>query len=175
MSPSFDKMAHGKTSKPIKHTTNLAILLPLIKCKPNRFTFLSYKGEAMKIFILISIVTFLILGQLKAKASPVIPNQNTLEQIREEGQFFSIRISKDDPIRIYVVGREEAKFDLSKLKLTVRRLKPYPGKTLTIDQQNSFFTIRDSKDFNKSTDVEIETKMNNQSETFRIKIDKRVP
>ena len=57
-------------------------------------------------------------------------NLPELSTLKQEGQLLSIRIRLGEPLRIFVVGREEAKLDLSDLKLTVKRLEPYPVHTL---------------------------------------------
>lgn len=110
-----------------------------------------------------------------AQAAPTIPNQETLDQIKQEGQFFSIHITKGDPVRIFIIGKEEAKLDLEKLTITVRRLKPYPEKILTVDRHNNFFQINDRKEFNKTTDLEVTTKVENKDEIFKFKIKNNAP
>ena len=110
-----------------------------------------------------------------SQGAPGVPNQETLEKLKQEGQFFSIQITKDDPIRIFVVGREEAKFDPKKLSLTVRRLKPYPGKLLTVDRFDNYFLVNDTKEFKKTTDLEIITKIDNKKDVFTIKLKNTKP
>ena len=51
-------------------------------------------------------------------------------QWRREGQFFNLVISKSNPIRIFVEGKEQVKIDLSKFKITVRMMNPH---TYTLD------------------------------------------
>ncbi|OYZ13444.1 MAG: hypothetical protein B7Y39_17645 [Bdellovibrio sp. 28-41-41] len=122
-----------------------------------------------------TLFTILSIAPKQAAAASDIPNQETLDHLRHEGQFFSIQITKDDPIRIFVVGREEAKFDQKKLSLTVRRLKPYPGKTLTVDRFDNYFSVNDTKEFKKTTDLEIVTKMDDKEDVFKIKLKNTKP
>jgi hypothetical protein len=107
--------------------------------------------------------------------APTVPNQDALNQIKQEGQFFSVQISKGEPIRIFVVGKEEANLDLSKLTVTVRRLKPYPGKVLKIDRLGGYFQVNDTKEFNSTTDLEISTKVESKDEVFKFNLKKNQP
>lgn len=113
------------------------------------------------------------LNQFQVSAKPV--TQDNIDQLKKEGQFFTIRISAGEPVRIYVLGKEEGKFDPSKLSLTIRRLKPYPGKDLAVDRFDNYFLVYDSKEFKKSTDLEITTKMQDTDEVFKFKFKKGIP
>ncbi len=93
--------------------------------------------------------------------------------IRQEGKVVSIRISKGHPVRIFVLGREEAKLDLTKLTLTVRRLKPYPGKILKLDRHGDYFQVQDASDFERSSELEISTSVQGKTESFNLKLDKK--
>ncbi len=103
------------------------------------------------------------------------PLASPSQQWRKQGQLVSIQIVKGNPVRIFVVGREEAKLDLSNLKLTVKRLKPYPGKVLTVDRAQNYFVIPNTNEFNKVKDLEIQTIYNGQSETLRLDLDQNLP
>jgi hypothetical protein len=92
-------------------------------------------------------------------------------EFRQEGQLVSVRIVKGEPVRIFVVGREEAKLDMSSLKLTVRRIHPYPGKVLSINRKNDYFVISEPIDFQKTTDLEVTTKVKDKSETLQFKLE----
>ncbi len=96
-------------------------------------------------------------------------------ELKQEGQLVSIRIVKGEPLRIFVIGKEEAKLDLSSLELTVRRLKPYPGRTLTTSLQDGYFIISEPSDLKETTDIAVTTKIKNKSETLRFKIKNRLP
>lgn len=108
-------------------------------------------------------------------AAPTIPNQETLDYIKQEGQLFSVRISRGEPVRIFVVGKEEAKIDLSKLTITVRRIKPYPGKILNVDRHGDYFQVSEVSEYNTTTDLEISTKVENKDEVFKFKLKKNKP
>jgi hypothetical protein len=94
--------------------------------------------------------------------------------LRQEGQLLSVRLALGDPLRIFVVGREEAKIDLSNLEVTVRRLKPYPGQVLQAEQDGDHFFVPKNLELQKATDIEVKTKMKNVSETMQFKLDKKL-
>lgn len=93
---------------------------------------------------------------------------------RQEGQLASVRIVIGEPIRIFVTGREEAKLDLTDVKLTVRRLKPYPEKVLTVSKTNDSYVVSDAVEFDKATHLEVTTNIKNKSEKLNFKIDKKL-
>ncbi len=90
----------------------------------------------------------------------------------KQGNLVSVRIVMGEPIRIFVVGREEAKLDLSKLKLKVRRLDPYPGKILKMNQSTGFYTISEPIDLKQPLNLEVTADINDKSETLRFNIKK---
>lgn len=94
---------------------------------------------------------------------------------RKEGQLLTIQISKGEPVRIFVVGREEAKFNFTDLKLTVRRLKPYPAKILTLDKQDNYFVVPDASEFQNVQELEIKTELPEKTEIFKIDLKKEKP
>ncbi len=111
---------------------------------------------------------FFLPGILALGQAPGLEHSNSgPDQFRKEGQLVSIQISKGDPIRIFVVGREEAKIDPATMTLTVRMLKPYPGKVLSVDKFNHYFVVSDPKEFQKAQEIEIVTKIKDKNETLR--------
>ena len=123
---------------------------------------------------------FVLLGPLplffaSAQTPDFEQSWNTADQWRKEGQLVTIQISKGNPLRIFVVGKEEAKFDLSSLNLTIRRIKPYPGKTLSVNKMNNYFVVPDSSDFQQAQEIEIMAKVKDKNETFRFELKKDKP
>jgi hypothetical protein len=96
----------------------------------------------------------------------------TLVNIKQEGQLVTVRIVRGEPLRIFVLGREEAKVNMSDLAVTVRRLKPYPGKILSLTKDGNFYTVKDPSDRSLS-DIEIKAKARNGEETFYFHIDNK--
>lgn len=110
-----------------------------------------------------------------AKNPESIPFHEYQEEMRQEGQVLSVHLSMGSPIRIFIVGREEAKIDLSKLELTVRRMNPYPGKVLKLDRYDNYFVVNDADPFTKNTTLELNAKVNNKVEKFKFKIKNKIP
>lgn len=90
---------------------------------------------------------------------------------RKEGQLVTVHFSRGNPIRIFVVGREEAKIDPSDLKLTIRRLKPYPGQVVQPERVDGYFVLRnDANVLQGAEELEVVTRVNDQEETFQIQL-----
>ncbi|MBX9767410.1 MAG: hypothetical protein K2X47_09080 [Bdellovibrionales bacterium] len=90
--------------------------------------------------------------------------------LRQEGSFFTVRISKGSPIRIFVAGREEGMLDPKLLKVTVRRLKPYLGQILAADSFGNYFSVSDKAELENATAVEVQAKMEGRSEIFHFDV-----
>lgn len=89
---------------------------------------------------------------------------------RQDGQIFSIRIVRGQPLRIFVLGREEAKVNLSDLKLTVKRLKPYPSQTLTLAKDGESFIVKGAQEANGEK-IEVKAKSMLGEETFYFELE----
>jgi len=129
--------------------------------------------SALKPITIITLVFWSIIavGQLPES----IPYREYQDEMRQEGQFLSVHLSKGNPIRIFVVGKEEAKIDFSKLKMTVRRLNPYPGSVLKTDRYENYFVVKDALDFKKDAEFEIDIEANQKVEKFNFKLKGRTP
>jgi hypothetical protein len=110
-----------------------------------------------------------------AKLPESIPYREYQDEMRREGQFLTVHLSVGSPTRIFVVGKEEVKIDFSKLKLTVRRLNPYPGKVLKTDRYDNYFVVNDPVDIKKDAEFEINLETNQKTETFNFKLKSKVP
>ena len=93
----------------------------------------------------------------------------------QEGRLVSVQIVMGEPVRIFVTGREEAKLDLNDLKLTIRRIKPYPGKVLDVKQRDDYFELSDQQAFRGTSDLEVKTKLKGETETMRFNLNHRAP
>lgn len=126
---------------------------------------------------IILIICYFILQPLVSFALPVdnVPSTPWTDQWRKEGQLVSVQVSRGNPIRIFIVGREEAKIDPNSMTVTVRRLKPYPAKTLSLDKFNDYFVVSDVQEFKKSKEIEITTKVKGSEETFRFDMKQDIP
>lgn len=100
---------------------------------------------------------------------------------RQEGRFFTIRISLNEPVRIFVAGKEEAKIDFSKMSVAVRRLRPYPPKILVVSRYDNYFQITDSGEFKGSDEIEIVAKSSKlkkrepEEDTFHFSVKQSAP
>lgn len=123
----------------------------------------------MKILILSFLVSSLSFAQGVYESL----NRPDLGTLRQQGKLVSVGIEVGQPIKIFVVGKEEAKLNLADLKLTVRQVKPYPGKILSTNRDGDYFTITDPVDLNKATDIEVTTKIDNKTETLNFTIENK--
>ena len=103
-----------------------------------------------------------------AQVAAVEPIQSQTDILRQEGKLVSVRIVRGEPLKIFVVGREEAQLDLSKMKLVVRRLQPFPEKNLRLEKQGESFLVMDP--FKVDSDIEVKTELKGTSESFRFKV-----
>lgn len=122
---------------------------------------------------IIALVFWSILAPAKFPES--IPFREYQDEMRQEGQFLTVHLSVGNPTRIFVVGREEAKIDFSKLKLTVRRVDPYPGKVLKTDLHDNYFVVSDVAEIKKDAEFEINLEANQKTEKFKFKLKSKVP
>lgn len=124
--------------------------------------------------IVLSIFAFTFLAlPLCAQNRPVEPVQTNLDIMRQEGQLVTVKISPGSPLKIFVVGREEASLDLSKMKLTVRRLAPGTAKTLSLTKSEGYFTVSDP--IENDAKLEVTTKVQGKTETFNFKMSPAKP
>lgn len=134
-----------------------------------------HTGLFFMTLLLLGVFSFLFLLSRALAQDPGFDHTAKFEdRWRKEGNLVTVQITKAQPLRIFVLGREEAKVDLSKLKITVRRIKPYPGKILKINQFNNYYTIADPAEIKKATDLEITTHFKNQDETFNFQLNQDV-
>lgn len=103
------------------------------------------------------------------------PGDLTTANLKQEGQLVTVQIVFGQPLRIFVVGREEAKLNYSDLHLTVRRLHPYPEKVFQLSQDGGNFVVQDAEGIKRSDEIEVKTKIKDETETFRFNINKPKP
>lgn len=131
-----------------------------------------------KVSTVLNAIIFSLLGMAipsHAQKPEFNSSMSKTDQLRKEGQLVSVQISRGNPIRIFVVGREEAKIDPATMSLTVRRLKPYPAKVLKVDKYDNYFVVSDLKEFKNSKEIEIVTKLKGSDETFQFDLKEELP
>jgi len=126
----------------------------------------------MKLSIFLNVVLTGVWGYAQSTTSEELV-QSKVDILRQQGSLFSVHIVSGEPLKIFVVGREEAKLDLTNMKLLVRRLQPYPEKTLTIKKSGDHYTI--SEPLQENAELEVVPKVKGQSETFKFKIKAQKP
>jgi hypothetical protein len=128
---------------------------------------------AMIVFFLNLIVQSTYLNSIAlAQPNPLDHSHPDKQILRKNGQLVSLRIELGQPVRFFVVGREEAKID--SYKLSVRRLEPNPGKEIHLVPQGDHFILQEAVDPRNPFKLEVTahllemTKKKPKSETFEI-------
>lgn len=133
------------------------------------------KQRLSHLFIfLIMIVIFMVRAKLYAQDPGFDNTARFDDRWRKEGQLVTVQLSKGNPIKIFVLGREEAKVDLKHLKVVVRRLKPYPGQILKINQMGNYYEIADPQSLKSIHEIEVVTHLKDKKETFQFKLNQDV-
>src|SRR5690348_16426609 len=109
-------------------------------------------NKIMRIFIML-FIAFLIISIQTFAQNINVSNNSHLPELSQQGHLVSIQITRGNPIKIFVVGREEARLDLTKLELVVWRLSPERQK-LHIEKEGNYFTL-DPAIMGNSKDLEI--------------------
>lgn len=128
----------------------------------------------MKIPVLLSLLFFSSL--VFAGPATEDPERSSAETMMKQGRMMSVSLTLGNPLRIFVSGKEEGKLDLSKLKLTVRRLQPYPQQELKVNKDGNFYTVV-NRDGSKTPfeEIEVTTSVHKTNETFNFKIENTKP
>ncbi len=120
----------------------------------------------MRALLLVLTISLSAFAQVFDATSP--PDTRSL---RQDGQLFSIQLVLGEPMRFFVVGKEEAKLDLSEVKMTVRRLKPYPGKVITLDYENGYFVSTKPDAIKGATAIEVTTQAKTKTDKVQFKLE----
>nr|HMN69854.1 hypothetical protein [Bdellovibrionales bacterium] len=72
-------------------------------------------------------------------------------------------------------GKRRGEAHLADLKGTVRGLKPYPGKILTLDLENGYFVPANPEDLKDATALEVTAQSKAKVDKVRFSIQKRQP
>jgi len=124
---------------------------------------------------IVFLVSLLILSPVFAQVSSDALANIDDPHLRQEGQLFSIRLSPGKPLKIFVVGREEAKFDFSNMKLTVKRLKPYPSEELRVTKSGDYYTVATPLPPEQESQLEVTTQVKGKSEKFHFLLKQKKP
>lgn len=86
----------------------------------------------------------------------------------QAGKLVTVTLTLGNPLKLFVSGKEEARLDLSKMKLKVRRLSPYPGEELKVSRDGQFYTIQTSKV--TPDKIEVTATVNENRDTFQFDV-----
>lgn len=105
------------------------------------------------------------------------------EVIREQGNLFSLKLVPGQPLKIYILGREEAEVDLSKAKfaaevdlsnlsVSVKQTTPNPGKILKIKRFENHYIVDDPLQLTNGMELhlQIKDKKDKQPHSFKVKV-----
>lgn len=123
----------------------------------------------MKFFISLLIIPLLASAQTYVGD----PTQSLPYTVRQEGRLLSLRLILGEPVKLFVIGKEEAKLDLSTLKLTVRRLKPYPEKFLSLNKYGDYYEIEKPTLKGEKSEIEVVTNLKGKKETFHFRVSEK--
>lgn len=131
-----------------------------------------------------SILIKILLTSLFVFSQKTMPDsaKNEFEALSQQGSLFALKVVKGQPIKIFVIGREEAEIDLSKielaadldisnLSLSIRQTNPKPGKILKIKRIENHFEIAEPIAPKNDLVIEIQDTKKDKKETFKIKMD----
>ncbi|MBC7372217.1 MAG: hypothetical protein H7326_11665 [Bdellovibrionaceae bacterium] len=100
---------------------------------------------------------------------------NPANVMTAQGKMITLKLVVGEPLKILVVGREEAKIDLKNLVLTVRRMNPTKQKTLATERNENTFVVSEALNADAVTDLEVTTKLQGKKESFRFKLPVKKP
>lgn len=115
-------------------------------------------------------------------AQPANPAQTDIEVIREQGSLLNIKFVPGKPIKIFIVGREEAEVDLSQTKwkadvdfsnlsVSLKQTNPNPGKILKIKRFENHYIVDDPLQLTNGTELRLDIDdKNKKHHTFKVKV-----
>ena len=118
---------------------------------------------------------FLFSSSVLAHPIPGHTYRPSADIVQAEGQFFSIRMVRGEPTRFFVLGKEQAKLDLSTLRLTLKKHAAYKSQTLSLDLENNYFVLPEPVDFEAGSELELTASSREKTETLQIRIKDKAP
>lgn len=115
-------------------------------------------------------------------SQPSIPPKTDFEVIREQGSLFNIKFIPGEPIKIFIVGREEASVDLSKtnwkadvdlanLSVSLKQTNPNPGKILKIKRFEDHYIVDDPLKLTNGTELKLQIDdKGKKKHSFKVKV-----
>jgi hypothetical protein len=112
------------------------------------------------------ICTLVVFGTFKSQLA--FAQENI--KIRRDGKLVSVQIYKSDPIRIFIRLKDKSKLDMDQVTLVVKNKTSKNDNILRLDRETNHFIIDEEIDLRKPLNLEVTTKVNNQSETLNFKV-----
>lgn len=103
------------------------------------------------------------------------PQSQSPQTFRQQGRLFTIELVWGEPLRFFVAGKEEGKLDLAEVKMTVRRLKPYPGREMKLSLENGAFTTAVAQDLKDATVLEVKAQSKTKTDKVRFELNPPKP
>jgi hypothetical protein len=115
-------------------------------------------------------------------AQPSSPIKTDFEVIREQGSLLNIKFVPGKPIKIFIVGREEAEVDLSQTKwkadvdfsnlsVSLKQTNTNPGKILKIKRFENHYIVDDPLQLTNGTELRLQIdEKNKKPHTFKVKV-----
>ncbi|MGE0762481.1 MAG: hypothetical protein AB7N80_04310 [Bdellovibrionales bacterium] len=114
----------------------------------------------------------LVTGTALAQDPQQDPSRPDLNTLSRQGQLLNVRLSLGQPIKIFIVGKEEARIDLNELNVQIRRLNPYPAQDLVLSREGDYFVLGDQIAPDQDTRIEVRAGLKGKSvEKFLFKLD----
>lgn len=137
--------------------------------------------KKIKLNLICLLISSVVLAQGKAHD----PTASDIQVLSQQGDLVSVKVVVGEPVKIFVLGREEVHLDFSNLKinaeydssglsLQVKKIKPSSKKILTLVKHTDHISVKDSEKNEKPYELEVTTKVNNKLEQFKFKIDNRL-
>ena len=115
-----------------------------------------------------------VIAQLASAQGPQDPSRPDLNTLSQQGQLLNVRMSLGQPIKIFIVGKEEARIDLKDLNVRIRRLNPYPARDLVLSREGDYFVLGDEIAPDQETKIEVRAGLKGKKqEKFLFKFDGR--
>ncbi len=108
-------------------------------------------------------------------------SHSDVETITHQGNLFSIKVVKSEPIHIYVLGQESAQIDLSKVDVMLISESTNPTEVadpiqpVQIESLGNHFIVKNPASGDRVYTMKVKSKSNGIIETFKFKVKKPLP
>jgi len=118
-------------------------------------------------------ILVIVISALPFFTKAVEPVQTTVDVLKQEGRLVSVSLSLGEPLKIFVVGREEAQIDLSQMKLKIRKIKNGTSSDVGLQKHDGYYTL--SEPLELPAELDVQTRLKTNTENFHFKINTNKP